>query len=346
MPFFPEKKQTLRVPKVIALSNKNDMTIILTSLGASWLSCILPLDSGKRDVLLGSPNITKQMEQDVYLGATVGRVANRIANACFSIDGEYYQVSANQGVHCLHGGQDNFSYRVWSISQQSAQKVIFSLVSPEGDQGFPGELCVEVSYELTDENQVIICYQHQSTKTCPVNLTNHSYFNLAGEGSDTSVLEHDLLIHSSFYLPTDKMGIPSGEWRDVTDSHFDFRQSKRIGRDFLQDDDQIAAGGYDHAFVLDNTRLDGKQTIATLSAPEGDVKMNISTTMPTMQLYTGNYLQSVAGKTKPYVPFSGVAFETQFPPDAVNHPEWGTQYSPLSQPNQLYGSETRYQFIF
>lgn len=186
------------------------MEITLTSLGASWLSCILPLASGKRDVVLGSPNMDKQKEQDVYLGATVGRVANRITNARFSIHGENYLVSANQGVNCLHGGKDNFSYRVWAVSQPSAQQVIFSLISPDGDQGFPGELNVEVSYELTDENQVIIRYKHQTTKSCPVNLTNHAYFNLAGEGSDKTALDHALTIYSDCYLPTDKAGIPSG----------------------------------------------------------------------------------------------------------------------------------------
>lgn len=346
MPFTQEKDPTLGTPKVIALTNKNGMEITLTSLGASWMSCILPLASGKRDVVLGSPNVDKHTEQDVYLGATVGRVANRIANARFSIHGENYSVSANQGAHCLHGGKDNFSYRIWAVSQLSAQQVIFSLTSPDGDQGFPGELKVEVSYELTDENQVIIRYKHQTTKACPVNLTNHTYFNLAGEGSEETVLDHALTIHGDYYLPTDKAGIPSGDWRDVTGSYFDFRQSKLIGRDFLQDSDQVAAGGYDHTFVLDSACIDGRKSVASLSAPEGDVKMNIFTTMPTMQLYTGNYLVSVAGKTKLYTPFSGVAFETQFPPDAVNHPEWGERYSPISLPNQIYCSETCYQFIF
>lgn len=346
MMFTQEKNQTLGSPKVVVLTNKNDMEITLTSLGASWLSCILPLASGKRDVVLGSPNMDKQKEQDVYLGATVGRVANRIANARFSIHGENYLVSANQGVNCLHGGKDNFSYRVWAVSQPSAQQVIFSLISPDGDQGFPGELNVEVSYELTDENQVIIRYKHQTTKSCPVNLTNHAYFNLAGECSEKTALDQALTIYSDCYLPTDKTGIPSGEWRNVTGGNFDFRQSKLIGRDFLQDNDQVSAGGYDHTFILDTARIDGRQTVASLCAPEGDVNMNISTTMPSMQLYTGNYLISVAGKTKSYTPFSGVAFETQFPPDAINHPEWGERYSPISQPNQIYCSETCYQFIF
>ncbi len=346
MQFTHEQRLALQAAKIIELTNQNGMKITLTNLGASWMSCILPLASGQRDVILGSPNIAQQMQQTVYLGATVGRVANRIANAQFSIDGENYKVSSNQGMHCLHGGEDNFSYRVWAISQRHAQQVVFTLISPHGDQGFPGELRVDTSYELTDENQVIIRYQYQTSATCPVNLTNHTYFNLAGENTEKTLFEHELKIHSNDYVPTNKDGVPTGAWRGVTGSYFDFRQGKPIGRGFLQDEDQIMVGGYDHTFILDSTRIDGKQTVASLRAPAGDVQMNISTTMPAMQLYTGNYLTSVAGKTKEYTPFSGVAFETQFPPDAVNHPEWGAKYSPISYSNQRYTSETCYQFIF
>ncbi|EPL6453549.1 galactose-1-epimerase [Providencia rettgeri] len=333
-------------PTVVTLTNRRGMQITLTNLGASWLSCVLPLESGQRDVVLGSPNIAKQREQAVYLGATVGRVANRIENAQFSINGIGYKVTNNQGSHCLHGGKDNFSYRIWGVSQQNARQVTFSLVSPDGDQGFPGELKVEVIYELTEENQVVIRYQHQTTQACPVNLTNHTYFNLAGEGAGKTVLGHELEIQSDSYLPTDLDGIPTGEWKNVTDTYFDFRCIKTIGRNFLQDADQKAARGYDHTFILDETLTDGQQPVASLYSPDRDVRMDILTTMPSMQLYTGNYLNSVAGKTGEYTPYSGVAFETQFPPNAVNHPEWGSQYSPISQPEQIYINETSYQFIF
>lgn len=346
MQFSKAQSNPLRTPKVIALTNKNEMKIILTSLGASWVSCILPLSTGKRDVILGAPNMATQMEQGVYLGATVGRVANRIANAKFTLGDKVYSVSNNQGEHCLHGGKDNFSYRVWAISQPNPQQAVFTLVSSDGDQGFPGELTVEVHYELTDDNQVIIDYKHQVNQLCPVNLTNHTYFNLAGEESARTALEHDLQIHGTHFLPTSKEGIPTGEWRDVTDTHFDFRQSKRIGRDFLQDEEQLQAGGYDHTLIFDKSVIDGQTSAASLLSPEGDVRMNITTTMPSMQLYTGNYLVAVPGKTKVYTPFSGVAFETQFPPDAINHPEWGAQYSGISQPNEIYTSQTRYQFVF
>ncbi|HBO24856.1 MAG TPA: galactose-1-epimerase [Providencia sp.] len=346
MQFTKEQRHTLKTPKVIALANQHGMKIILTSLGAGWVSCILPLSTGKRDVVLGSPNMSAQMEQGVYLGSTVGRVANRIANAKFILDNNEYSVINNQGVHCLHGGKDNFSHRVWSITQPDQQQAVFTLVSPDGDQGFPGELKVEVRYELTDDNQVIISYKYQVDKGCPVNLTNHTYFNLAGENSAKTALEHDLQIHGTHFLPTDNEGIPTGEWRDVTDTHFDFRQGKRIGRDFLQDDEQRTVGGYDHTFILDSTLTDGKEAVASLISPDGDVRMNVTTTRPAMQLYTGNYLIAVSGKSQVYTPFSGVAFETQFPPDAINHPEWGEQYRGIAEPNNIYTSQTSYQFIF
>lgn len=335
-----------RASKVIALTNRHGMKILLSTLGASWISCILPMSAGKRDVLLGSPNMAAQMDQGVYLGATIGRVANRIAHGRFNLAGREYQVTSNQGEHCLHGGRDNFSYRVWKVTQINPYEAIFSLVSEDGDQGFPGELQAEVRYVLTDENKVIIDYRTQVSELCPVNLTNHAYFNLAGEDSERTALEHDLQLAATHYLPTDKGGIPTGEWRDVSETFFDFRRKKRIGYDFLQDDDQKAVGGYDHAMILAPELTDGEQTVASLFSPEGDVRMDIATTLPAMQVYTGNYLISVPGKSRHYTPFSGVAFETQFPPDAVNHPEWGEQYSGISQPNQIYHQKTSYHFIF
>lgn len=341
-----DQRYVARASKVIALTNRHGMKILLSTLGASWISCILPLPTGKRDVLLGSPNMAAQMDQGVYLGATVGRVANRIANGRFNLAGREYQVTKNQGENCLHGGVDNFSYRVWKVTQLDPQEAIFSLTSAAGDQGFPGELQVEVRYVLTDENKVIIHYRTQVNELCPVNLTNHAYFNLAGEDSVRTALEHDLQLSATHYLPTDERGVPTGEWRDVTETFFDFRRKKRIGYDFLQDADQKAAGGYDHTMILSADLIDGEQTVASFFAPDGDVRMDIATTMPSMQFYTGNYLISVPGKSRHYTPFSGVAFETQFLPDAVNHPEWGDEYRGISQPNQQYEQQTSYQFIF
>lgn len=346
MRFTQEKYQVLRSPKVIALTNKNGMKIILTSFGASWVSCILPLSTGKRDVILGSSNMAKQMEQGVYLGATIGRVANRISGSQFSINGQHYRVSNNRGNDCLHGGKNNFSHRIWAIFQSSPQKVIFSLTSPAGDQGFPGELYVEVSYELTEDNQVVINYSYQCSECCPVSLSNHSYFNLAGEDSVRTALEHDLQIHADSYLPIDSDGALTGAWRDVAKTHFDFRQGMRIGRHFLQDEEQQAVGGYEHTWMLNSALTDGTKTVATLGAPNGDVQLNIATTMPALQVYSGNHLVAISGKSQEYTSYSGVVLSTQFLPNAINHPEWGEPNNLIVQPNQTYTSQTRYQFIF
>ncbi|WP_336432624.1 galactose-1-epimerase [Providencia rettgeri] len=346
MQLTQEQCQIFRAPKVIALTNQNGMKIILSSLGASWVSCILPLVTGKRDVVLGSPNMAKQMEQGVYLGSTVGRVANRINNSQFTLNEQRYQLVGNQDAHCLHGGKRNFSQRIWGIFQPTPQKAIFSLVSPAGEQGFPGRLEVEVSYELTEDNQVVIHHAYQSTEACPVNLANHIYFNLAGEDSVRTALEHDLYIDADQFLPTDMDGIPTGEWHNVAETNFDFRQSKRIGRDFLQDDVQHRVGGYDHGFILNNALTDGEQTVATLGAPNGDVRLNIATTQAALHVYSGNNLHATSGKTRTYVPYSGVVLATQFPADAINHPEWGEQYSSIAFPQQVYRNQTRYQFVF
>lgn len=341
-----EQCQTFRGPKVIALTNQNGMKVILSSLGACWVSCILPLATGKRDVILGSPNMAKQMEQGVYLGSTVGRVANRINNAQFMLNNQHYQLTINQGVHCLHGGKHNFSHRIWGIFQPTPRKAIFSLTSSAGDQGFPGQLDVEVSYELTEDNHVIIHHAYQTTEACPVNLANHVYFNLAGEDSVRTALEHDLYIEADQYQPTDMSGIPTEEWHNVAETGFDFRQSKRIGRDFLQDDVQRRVGGYDHVFILNNTLTDGEQTVASLGAPNGDVWLNIATTQPALHVYSGNNLLATLGKSRTYIPYSGVVIGAQFPADAINHPEWGARYSSVALPQQVYQNRTRYQFVF
>ncbi|EKT55859.1 galactose-1-epimerase [Providencia sneebia] len=338
-------RYTARSSKVIALTNHNGMKILLSTLGASWISCLLPLKSGKRDILLGSPNMAAQMDQGVYLGSIVGRVAiNSITKSQFSLSEKDSVVIPE--AHYQRNNLDNFSYRVWKVTQVSPQEAIFSLESPDGDQGFPGKLQAEVCYRLTDENEVIIRYYTQVNALCPVNLTNHAYFNLAGEDSQRTALEHDLQLAAAHYLPIDEKGLPTGEWLPVENSTFDFRDKKRIGYDFLQDDQQKIAGGYHHAMILDDSLADGKNTAASLFSPNGDVQMNIATTMPSIHFYTGNHLISIPGKSRHYTHFSGVALNTQFLPDAMNHPEWDERYRGISQPNKCYQHQTCYQFIF
>lgn len=332
--------------QIITLTNRGGMKIQLTDFGATWLSCILPLKSGERDVLLGAPSLSALSQQQVYLGATVGRFANRIANGKFTLEGEEFTLTINQAPNCLHGGIDNFSYRQWKIEKKNQNEVLFSLFSPDGDQGFPGDLQASVEYCLTDDNRVTITYTSQTNKHCPVSLTNHSYFNLAGENSTRTCLEHDLQLYAPQFLPLTAEGIPTGEWRKTTGTHFDFSQRRRIGRDFLQDDEQRRVGGYDHPLILDIEKTDGQSIIASLFSPDDDVRLDIATTMPSMQLYSGNYLQGTRGKSSKYTNYFGVAMETQFLPDGPNHPEWDEKYRGIQQANKTYHHSTSYQFIF
>lgn len=338
--------QAVETAQIITLINRHGMKIELTQFGATWLSCQLPLDSGPRDVLLGSPSLRALSEQQAYLGATVGRFANRIANSQFELNGKIFNLAANQGEHCLHGGKSNFSYRLWQLEHYDQQEACFSLISADGDQGFPGDLLVSVTYRLTDDNEVQIEYRSHCNKATPVSLTNHAYFNLAGEGSVYTCLEHDLQLYSTHYLPLTADGIPTGEWADVRNTYFDFNLRQRIGRYFLQDDDQRQAGGYDHPMILEPSRLDGQSIVASLYAPSNDVQMDILTTLPSAQLYTGNYLNGLQGKSKTYQDFSGVALEMQYLPDGPNHPEWDDKYRGIQEADKTYLNKICYRFTF
>lgn len=328
--------------QVVVLKNRFGMSISLMDIGATWLTCIIPVNGAKRDVLLGSYDMNAHRQQTAYLGATVGRFANRIAGARFSLDGKDYQISANEGKNTLHGGKHNYSHCRWTIAEKNPQSVTFTLNSPDGDQGFPGNVDIRVTYTLTDDNQVKIYYYATSDKATPLSLTNHAYFNLAGEPTTRTALEHDLMISASHYLKNGEGNIPTGELVDVAGTGFDFRKLKRIGLDFMADECQKAAKGYDHAFVLETKK--GEQTpIATVIAPEGELKMDVFTTMPSVQFYTGNFLSGTKGKTRRYSDYSGLALETQYFPDGPNHPEWAENQGILCA-NKPWNSQTIYKF--
>ncbi len=329
--------------QVVTLTNRFGMSISIMDIGATWLSCIVPVNGYRRDVLLGSADMKAHQQQTAYFGATVGRFANRIAGAKFTIAGTEYRLVANEGNNTLHGGKQNFSHRRWTIVAQSTQSVTLSLLSADGEQGFPGTVEASVTYTLTDDNEVHINYQAISDKTTALSLTNHAYFNLAGEHTQRTALEHDLVIHASHYLKNGAGNIPTGEIVDVTGTGFDFRQLKRIGIDFMRDECQKAANGYDHAFILDKQKIADKASIATVIAPEGELKMDVFTTMPSIQFYTGNFLTQSKGKTRRYGNYSGLALETQYFPDGPNHPEWGENQGILAA-NTPWHSQTIYKF--
>lgn len=330
-------------PRLIRLENSNGMQITLMDWGATWLSCRVPVaDQASREVLLGCPQADQYNQQQVYLGAMIGRYANRIANAHLPYPGRDRKLVASQGENLLHGGLDGFDKRRWQVQEFSVQHVRFVLHSPDGDQGFPGALDVSVSYHLSDENGVRIEMQAHSDALTTVNLTNHAYFNLDGTTSD--VRQHLLQLHADFMLPTDAAGIPGGALALVEGTSFDFRQEKRLSRDFLSDSQQQQAKGYDHSFLLLNQRELGGRPAATLSSADQSLRLELSTSLPSMQLYTGNYLADTPARDgSRYSDYAGVALEPQFLPDSPHHPEW-PQPSCWLQPGQEYRHWIQYQF--
>ncbi|WP_085248352.1 galactose-1-epimerase [Gilliamella mensalis] len=328
------------IKQIIKLSNNQGMHIKLSNWGATWLSCVLPVHGQNREVLLGCQSFEQYQQQDAYLGATIGRYANRIANASIDIDGKHYMLAANQGVNQLHGGKIGFDKRLWHIQSQSDQQVTFKLISPDGDQGFPGELNVEVNYQLTDDNQVIILFNATTTKTTPVNLTNHAYFNLDGETSK-DILNHRLKVNANYYLPVDANGIPHNDLVSVNMHDMDLRRPKLLFEKLLESQERQITGGYDHAYLLDKT----KAIAAELISSDNKVIMNVITTKPSLQVYTGNFLQHTPNRHNgEYGNFAGVALEAQFLPDSPHHASW-PQPSCFLHPDQIYRYQTTYQFI-
>lgn len=331
---------------VVELKNNTGMSVTFMDIGATWLSCRLPLANGElREVLLGVGTMGSFMQQQGYMGVTVGRYANRIANGLFEVNGEVFQVSTNQAGNCLHGGEEGFDKRRWKIESHSNQQVTFSLLSEDGDQGFPGNLEVQVTYMLTDDNQVSIAYFAKTDKATPVNLTNHAYFNLLGSEADLDCRSHRLTISAEQYLPTNEAGIPLGTLQDVKGTGFDFRNEKSVSEHFLQDEQQIAAKGYDHSYLFDVHR-DVAKPVALVVSPDKKVHMSVVTNKPAMQLYTGNWLAGAPNRRGgEYQDYAGLALETQFLPDSPNHAEWA-QPSCILEPEQEYRFCTTYQFAF
>lgn len=329
--------------KLVHLKNANGMTATLMDIGATWLSCSVPVKSEQREVLLRTKNMEEHVRQTAFLGAVVGRFANRIKAGQFEIAGQVFKVSTNEGENTLHGGVDGFDKRRWDIAKQSAQEVMFTLHSSDGDQGFPGDFSTSVRYCLTDENSLEIHYQADVDKDCPVNLTNHAYFNLSGINTLQSCLDHSMQMSALYYLPTATDMLPTGELKATEGTVFDFAAEKRIGNHFLEDADQKIASGFDHAFVLDKEKTDGQQAVITLVSPNGDLEMQVKTTKPAVQVYSGNFLQGVVGVNGEYANHVGIALETQYLPDGPNHPEWQGMNGVI-RAGETYAHQTSYTF--
>lgn len=324
---------------ITTLRNAGGMVATFMDWGATWLSARVPMKDGSvREALLGCATPSDYLNQTAYLGATVGRYANRIANATLQKGGVTIQLTANQGVHQLHGGPGGFHHRRWQIVRQAEQEVEYKLDSVDADQGFPGNLSVSLLYRLEDDNTLSIRYQATVDQPCPVNLTNHAYFNLDAQHGDAR--HHRLRLNADYYLPVNRDGIPNADLTAVTDTGFDFRQLKSVAQDFLLDADQRAVKGYDHAFLL-NEVADNQPNAELLSA-DGRLMLSVFTTAPALQFYSGNYLEGTPAREQGvYTAFQGIALESEFLPDSPNHPEW-PQPDCWLQPGESYQSVTRY----
>ncbi len=315
-----------------------EITATLTDYGATLVSILMPAGKGAfEDILLGCSTLGGYTGKHPFFGVTAGRFANRIAKGRFSLSGKDYVLATNDGSNHLHGGIKGFNTFVWKAEASEGPKggtVKFTRTSPDGEEGYPGKLETSVTFALGADGALSIAYEARSDADTVVNLTNHAYFNLKGEGRGT-ILDHELRLACSSYLPVDSTLIPTGEPQAVAGGPFDFRKAKKIGKDIE------AAGGYDHCFVLDG-KGPGLVDCAEVREPLSGRRMSVSTTLPGVQLYTGNYLAGSAGKRgSVYEKHGGFCLETELFPDSPNKPSYPS--SKLS-PGQVWAHETVYRF--
>ena len=325
------------------LENQN-LKVFVTNYGARIVSLVVRDKFNQNlDVVLGFKSIDDYLKaNEPYHGATIGRYANRISKGVFLLDGKKYNLPINNGINHLHGGPKGFHNKIWSMVSFDKEKIVMTLNSEDGEMGYPGNLDVELTYQIVD-NQLEISYKATTDRKTPINLTNHSFFNLAGEGSGT-INNHILKLNSDFYTPVDSTLIPVGEKRLVDDSPFDFRKPKAIGSEINSSDDQIVyGGGYDHNFILNKTVQDTLSHAASVFEPNRGVKMNIFTTEPAIQFYGGNFMDgSDVGKYgKKFLYRESFALETQHYPDSPNNQDFPNVY--LS-PSETYKSTSIYRF--
>jgi aldose 1-epimerase len=339
-----------KLTDVYTLKNSNGVEVSFMADGARIISVKVPDAKGNvADVVIGYDTPEGAMKGDAYFGALCGRYANRIVNGKFTIDGVEYQLDCNNDINHLHGGVEGFNSREWKVEPVSiskfAQAYKLSLVSPDGDQKYPGELTVEVTYGLTNDNEFVIDYSAETTKPTVINLTAHPYFNLKGAGSGT-VENHELQINASKYTPIDEaIGTVSGEIVPVKDTPFDFVSAKKIGDAVNGDADQLkfGGGGLDHNFVIDG--YDGTVRLAAvLIDPESGRRMEVYTDQPGVQAYTGNHFDGTdTGKQgQPIEKWAGVALETQIFPDSPNKEHFPNA---ILKPGETYKHICVYKFV-
>ncbi|MCE0496675.1 MAG: galactose mutarotase [Methylacidiphilales bacterium] len=325
------------------LTNKNGMSVSIMDYGATIVKIVVPDRNGKLDdVALGFDHFAPYLTQTAYFGATIGRYANRIARGKFEINHTAYQVPVNNGPNSLHGGWRGFDKRIWKVEpvESDSPAIQFTRFSPDGEEGYPGNLFVNVTFTLTDDNQLHISYRATTDKPTVINLTNHTYFNLAGAGNG-SILDHVVTLHANAFTPVDATLIPTGEIKDVAGTPWDFRTATPIGLHLRETGGNPI--GYDHNYVLTKGFFSNFGLAAEVEDPKSGRILKVYTDQPGVQFYTGNFLDgTLIGKDgKAYRQYDGFCLETQHFPDSPNHANFP---STLLRPGDVFKSTTIYAF--
>jgi len=343
---FFGKTSSNNIVELYILENSNKMRVKIINYGAIVVSLEVPDKDGKiQDIVLGYDKLRDYIEDKSYFGATIGRYGNRIANGNFSLEGKEYQLALNNGKNNLHGGIKGFNKVIWKtepIEKENITGLKLTYLSPDTEEGFPGNLRTTVTYLLTENNELKISYTATTDKTTIINLTHHSYFNLSGHGN-SSILNHKLMINANKFTPVNQGLIPTGELKNVENSPMDFRSPTLIGAWINDTYEQLKfTNGYDHNWIL-NKNKNQLELAAHLYDEKSGRLMEVYTTEPGIQCYTGNFLDGVnIGKNqKVYQKHSGVCLETQHYPDSPNKPDFPTT---ILKPEDEYNSQTVYKF--
>ncbi|MFC6997042.1 aldose epimerase family protein [Rufibacter roseus] len=331
--------------RLYTLKNKNNVTATFTNYGGRWVSFVMPDKNGEMtDVVVGLPSAEAyENSTEPYFGATIGRFGNRIAKGKFSLDGQEYNLPINNDINTLHGGKMGFQAVMWQAEQTDGQTIVFTYLSKDMEQGFPGNLQAKVTYTLTDDNEVKMQYQATTDKATVVNLTNHAFFNLNGEGSGT-ILNHVMEINADTYTPIDATLIPTGKIVPVAGTPFDFRKPTAIGSRINEQNEQLKNGaGYDHNYVLNEGQGNGLTKAATVQGDKSGIILEVSTAEPGLQFYSGNFMQSKntfkGGSKDEYR--TAFCLETQHFPNSPNQPDFP---STVLRPGETYETSSVYKF--
>ena len=314
------------------------LTAKITDYGAALVSLFVPDKNGNlADVVLGFDDASGYAASDSSQGATVGRCAGRIQGASFHLNGKKYELDNNELGNTLHSGFDRYNQRLWNVVEHEENAITLELHSPNGDQGFPGNAVIRVTYRLDGQRGLHIVYDVVTDQDTVLNLTNHSYFNLSGHDQGEKAMSHRITIPGRFFLPADATGIPTGETREVAGSPMDFRKGKAMNADIGEDYDALnLQGGYDHSFEV------FCQPCAIVEDAESGRSMAVYTDCPAIHLYTANYLENEIGKGGALYPRrSAYCLEAQFYPDAIHHSDWP---QPVVKAGEKFHSETIYKF--